>query len=48
MKKGPKTMTVLCFTNCKNTHTINNYRKRKKTTTKSKYTAIPNIVNITK
>jgi hypothetical protein len=30
-----------------NTHTaINNYRKRKNPTIKSKYTAIPNIVNI--
>ena len=47
MKKSPKTMTVLCFTKCKNTHRINNYRKRKNPTIKSKYTAIPNIVNIT-
>ena len=34
MKKGPKTMTVLCFTNCKYTHGNKQLQKKKKTNNK--------------
>ena len=47
-EKRPKNNDCVVFLLTVKTHTINNYRKSKNTTIKSKYTAIPNIVNITK